>query len=82
MQVVVTKSRANCFVLRGFQTETHKLTSINQMTNYFKSEEWKGNGTTYLILLAFEAKNLALPASFTSFVSQLDGIYGLDAHKN
>ena len=32
-----------------------------------------------MILLAFEVKNLALPASFTSFVSRLDSIYGLDA---
>lgn len=32
-----------------------------------------------MILLAFEVKNLALPASFTSFVLRLDSIYGLDA---
>ena len=32
-----------------------------------------------MILLAFEVKNLALPACFTSFVSRLDSIYGLDA---
>lgn len=32
-----------------------------------------------MILLAFEVKNLALPASFTSFVSRLDSVYGPDA---